>query len=282
MIIFKHTDSLRHYLDSLKRSNKTIGFVPTMGALHAGHISLLENSIKQADMTVCSIFVNPTQFNDRKDFEKYPVNIEEDIYKIETAGTDILFLPSVAELYPEGLNHLEKYDLGNLETILEGKFRPGHFQGVCQVMSRLLDIVKPGRLFMGQKDYQQSLVTQHLLQTLNAKTELIICPTVREFNGLAMSSRNMRLQETERKTAGIIYQALQYIHKNLIPGELHSLKNEAASILFQNGFIVDYVEIADAHTLALANNWNGQQELVALIAVFLKEVRLIDNILLTR
>jgi pantoate--beta-alanine ligase len=282
MILFKDPDCLSRYIDTLRIQHTIIGFVPTMGALHPGHISLLEQSKKQTDITVCSIFVNPTQFNDRKDYEKYPIQIEDDIYKIETAGTDILFLPSVTGLYPHGTDNLEKYELGYLETVLEGKFRPGHFQGVCRVMKRLLSIIRPHKLFMGQKDYQQALVVEQLLQTIGAETELIICPTVREANGLAMSSRNMRLTEVERDKAGNIYRVLQYVKKNLSPGELNTLKREAASLLSQDDFVADYVEIADAHNLNLVDYWDGRQELVALIAVFLKEIRLIDNMLLNR
>lgn len=280
MIIFKQPELLSRYLDSIRSHDTIIGFVPTMGALHAGHISLLEQSKKEAGLTVCSIFVNPTQFNDLKDYEKYPVSIEDDIYKIESVGTNILFLPDENTLYPHGIGHLENYRLGYLETVLEGKFRPGHFQGVCQVMSRLLKIVKPDRLFMGQKDYQQTLVIQELLKTVSTGTELIVCSTVRERDGLAMSSRNMRLTETERKKAGQIFETLKFIKETLAPGSLTTLKNKAGSLLIQQGFTIDYVEIADAKKLTLPDTWDGQQELVALVAGFIGEVRLIDNMLL--
>jgi pantoate--beta-alanine ligase len=252
-----------------------------MGALHAGHISLLEQSKRETSLTVCSIFVNPTQFNDQQDFDKYPVTLEEDIDKIEAVGTDILFLPDVAALYSNGTDNLEQYDIGYLETVLEGRFRPGHFQGVCQVMSRLLKIIRPYKLFMGQKDYQQSLVVQQLLQTMEADTVMVVSPTLRENNGLAMSSRNMRLSDTERKDGGNIYQALLSIKRNLRPGELNTLRNDAKSLLSQKGFKVDYVEIADANTLQLVDTWNGNQKLVALIAVFYRDVRLIDNMLVS-
>ena len=279
MILFKDPVSLGHYLDFHKNHNVSIGFVPTMGALHAGHISLIEQSGREDDLTVCSIFVNPTQFNDRKDYEKYPITLEEDIKKIESVGTDILFIPDVSSLYANGTHDLEHYDIGFLETILEGEFRPGHFQGVCQVMYRLLKIVKPDRLFMGQKDYQQSLVVQQLLRTMQIDTKLIVCPTLRENNGLAMSSRNMRLSEQERKDAGRIHQALLFIKENLKPGSLLSLKENAKKLLNQKGFRIDYIEIADADTLQLMDTWNGHQRLVALAAVFVRDVRLIDNLL---
>jgi pantoate--beta-alanine ligase len=280
MIIFKHSDSLSRYLDSRKIHHSSIGFVPTMGALHEGHISLLDRCKIDANVAVCSIFINPTQFNDKTDYEKYPTTIEEDIRKIEAVGTDILFLPNANELYPEGTVQLEQYDLSYLETVLEGKFRPGHFQGVCQVMNRLLKIVKPDKLFMGQKDYQQSLVVQQLINANGADTQLIVCPTKREPSGLAMSSRNMRLQEYERKKASIIFHALVYIKQNLQQGELTDLKHKACLMLIHEGLKIDYVEIADAHTLHLVDTWDGRQQLVALIAAYLNDVRLIDNMLL--
>src|SRR6186713_3613916 len=160
MILFKRAGDLAAWLAQQRKGGKTIGFVPTLGALHAGHISLIDISKRSAGVTVCSIFVNPTQFNDPNDFQKYPVTLEKDIYLLETAGTDVLFLPELSEVYPNGTKDLEHYDLGRLETIFEGKYRPGHFQGVCQVMRRLLDFVVPDDLFMGQKDYQQCMVVR--------------------------------------------------------------------------------------------------------------------------
>lgn len=281
MILFKDPDLLSSYLDTLRKENIKIGFVPTMGALHAGHISLLEESREHTSLTVCSIFINPTQFNDKKDFDKYPVTLEDDIYKIESAGTNILFLPEASSLYQNGTENLERYDIGYLETILEGKFRPGHFQGVCQVMSRLLKIIRPDKLFMGQKDYQQSLVVEQLLHTLDLQTAMIVSPTFREENGLAMSSRNMRLSDTERKEAGNIYETLLFIKRNLKPGGLETLIDEAKSLLNRDGFKVDYIEIADAKSLRIVDTWNGVQKLVALIAVFLRDVRLIDNMVVS-
>jgi pantoate--beta-alanine ligase len=280
MILFKHSDSIRSYLDTQRALRPDVGFVPTMGALHDGHISLLKRSKKQTQITVCSIYINPTQFNDKKDFEKYPTSIEEDINKIESVGTDILFFPGTDELYPKGITQLEQYDLGYLETILEGRYRPGHFQGVCQVMDRLLKIIKPDKLFLGQKDYQQTLIIEQFLKSIGAEIELLVCPTVREPGGLAMSSRNSRLHEAERKTASSIYESLKFTKENLRQGELSSLKEKAISFLSEKDFIVDYFEIADAATLEPVNSWDGSQKLIALVAVYLKGVRLIDNILL--
>ncbi len=282
MIIFKKAADLRLYLDEQKKNDRSVGFAPTMGALHKGHISLLEASKKENDLTVCSIFVNPTQFNDPTDFEKYPVTIEKDIYLLEKAGCDILFLPPVAEIYPDGFNKQKKYDLGKLETILEGKFRPGHFQGVCMVMERLLDIIHPDKLYLGQKDYQQCMVIKQLIRLMGMEntSALIVCPTLREPDGLAMSSRNMRLNEEERKRAVTIYNILTGIKNNLRPSSVVTIKDKAIEELTSKGFKVDYVEIADAITLEPVIKWDGSQKLVALIAAFNNEVRLIDNMLI--
>src|ERR1700682_6489243 len=193
MILFKRSTDLRHWLLKQENLDKKTGFVPTMGALHVGHMHLIETCRSMVDLSICSIFVNPAQFNDPKDFEKYPVNIEKDIQMLCRAGTDVVFLPSVEEIYPQGETGLETYDLGLLETILEGRYRPGHFQGVCQVMSRLLNIMKPEHLFMGQKDFQQCLVVQRLIEILHISVQFHTVPTVREADGLAQSSRNQRL-----------------------------------------------------------------------------------------
>ena len=270
---------MRH-LETQKKAGVKIGFIPTMGALHNGHLSLMEQSKQKAGITVCSIFINPTQFNDPKDFQKYPVTIEKDIYLLETNAVDILFLPSVDEIYPDGTDNLEHFELGYLETILEGKFRPGHFQGVCQVMFRLLEIVKPDFLFMGQKDYQQCMVVKRLLEIMQSNIQFITCETLRETDGLAMSSRNMRLNEDDRKNATAIYEALIYLKQNIKAGSLINIVDEAKSILNKKDFIIDYVEIADADALAEIENWNGSQKIVALIAAFQHEIRLIDNMLL--
>jgi len=279
MILFKKATELIEYLTIQRKKGLKTGFVPTMGALHNGHISLINDSKKQNDSTICSIFVNPTQFNDPNDFKKYPKTIESDVYLLEKEGCDIIFLPSVEEIYPAGTTVIH-YDLGVLETVLEGKFRPGHFQGVCQVVHRLLDIVQPDNLYLGQKDYQQCMVIKKLIELTSTPTQLVICATQRETSGLAMSSRNMRLTDEERKTAIAIYEVLHGIQKNIQPGDLQKLKEKAALTLTTKGFLVDYVEIADATTLELIGNWNGTTPLVTLAAAFLNNVRLIDNIIL--
>ncbi len=280
MILFKRIADLHKYLDAQRQTGKKVGFVPTMGALHEGHLSLVRQSKSRTDLTVCSIFVNPTQFNNPRDFEKYPVSTEQDIALLVSAGCDLLFLPAVAEIYPGGQQSALHYDLGKLESVLEGKFRPGHFQGVCQVVHRLLDLVMPDDLFLGQKDYQQCMVITRLIELTgyNEKIRVHSCPTVREEDGLAMSSRNRRLDKTGRATAVAIYQSLCFIKNQLQPGDLAELAETAGKQLTEKGFRVDYIEIADAASLAPCPSWDGKQKLVALAAAFLGELRLIDNL----
>lgn len=282
MILFKKTVDLRKWIDNQQITGKKIGFVPTMGALHEGHISLIETSKAQNQITICSIFVNPAQFNDPKDFEKYPVTIEKDILLLEESGCNVLFLPSVAEIYPEGFVSKKHFDLEFIETVLDGKYRPGHFQGVCMVVERLLKIVLPDQLYLGQKDYQQCMVIKKLIEIigLTDKINLVICPTLREPNGLAMSSRNMRLSKDEKETATIIFKTLNYIKANTEKIAPPSLKLSAQKMLEAAGLKPDYVEIADATNLAQVEEWNPNQKMVTLIAAFINEVRLIDNILL--
>ncbi|MCW3117916.1 MAG: pantoate--beta-alanine ligase [Chitinophagaceae bacterium] len=279
MTIFKKTNDLRFFLTGFTDRTKKTGFVPTMGALHKGHISLITESKKTDDLTVCSIFINPAQFNDPRDFEKYPVTIEKDILMLEQAGCDILFLPLVKEIYPAGSGQDKQYDLGYLETILEGRYRPGHFQAVGMIIDKLLTIIHPNNLYLGGKDYQQCMVIKKLLHQLNLdKTiNLKICNTVREADGLAMSSRNMRLNSEERKKASAIFNALELLKLNLEMGSLDLLKEKARNILYENAFRPDYVEIADAANLKIIPNWDGKTKVVGLIAAYMNEVRLIDN-----
>ncbi len=279
MIIFKTKEGLKNYLRKNKNHIQTVGFVPTMGALHSGHLSLIKNSLKTNDLTVCSIFVNPTQFNNKKDFALYPTPVHKDILLLLAAGCDIVFLPTVKEMYPLGYK-LKTYELGPIENILEGEFRPQHYQGVCQIVAKLLEIVSPDNLYLGQKDYQQCMVINKLISLQQYPTAIKICPTVREENGLAMSSRNMRLSATEKKGAAVIYETLLHIKENIQSGDLTKLKKDMVKKLTQKNFMVDYVEIADAKDLTPLNLWNGKQKLVALIAASLNDVRLIDNMLL--
>ncbi len=281
MVLFKKTADLSNWLESQRKNNCRVGFVPTMGALHTGHLSLVDSSKKENDITVASIFVNPTQFNDPKDLKKYPVTIEKDIDMLEKTGCDVLFLPPVKEIYPDGAASQKNYDLGFLETVLEGKYRPGHFQGVCMVVERLLNIVDPHNLYLGQKDYQQCMVITRLTELMGKPINVDICPTLREKDGLAMSSRNMRLSTEERKTATAIYKCLSLAKEKLQAGNIIPLKNEMKAMLEKAGFKIDYAEIADAATLELIDEWDGQRKLVAVIAAFINEVRLIDNMIIS-
>ena len=282
MIIIKKISDLQKFLITYAGAGHDAGFVPTMGALHNGHISLISESKENNPVTVCCIFVNPTQFNDPADYEKYPITLENDILLLERSGCDILFLPPVKEIYPDGTLQIKKYDLGHLEKILEGQYRPGHFQGVCMVIERLLNIVQPGNLYLGQKDYQQCMVVKRLVELMGAtnKINVRICPTLREKDGLAMSSRNLRLNEEERKKAGTIYTVLRFIKERIAKGDLTGLKDAGKKMLLENGFKPDYIEIAAASDLELINEWDGEKKVVALIAAFLNEIRLIDNLAL--
>lgn len=279
MLIVKTAENLSGQIIQAKKRNQTIGFAPTMGALHEGHISLLQAAKKENDLTVCSIFVNPTQFNNKNDFQNYPITLEKDIEKLEAAGCDLLFLPNLEEIYPKG--YLKKnFDLGQLENILEGAFRPGHFDGVCQVVDILLTLVQPDHLYMGQKDFQQCMVIKRLLQLTNRQDEiqLHIMPTLRESDGLAMSSRNLRLNETARQKAPAIFQTMKWIQGHLQKQTLEQLEDEAKKQLQSKGFVVDYVTIANANDLSKPQSLS--EPLVVLVAAYLEPVRLIDNLLL--
>lgn len=279
MILVKTAARLNLHLSVYLSAGKNIGFVPTMGALHRGHISLIERSEVENEVTVCSIFVNPAQFSNAEDLQKYPVTIEQDINALEKAGCDLLFLPSVIEMYPAD-EKPDHYDLGYLENILEGKFRPDHFQGVCRIVDKLLAAVKPNVLYLGRKDYQQCMVIKQMMQARNYKAALRICDTVREPDGLAMSSRNLRLDPAERDQAVKIIESLMLIKNKLRPGNLSEIKNDATLFLEKNGYKVDYAEIANAETLISADEWNGKTKNVALVAAYINDIRLIDNLVL--
>lgn len=266
MVICRTIASLEEYL-STRPSGPRLGFIPTMGALHDGHASLIREARAGGRFAVVSVFVNPTQFNDPTDFQKYPKTIDQDIFLLEKTGTDVLFLPSVDEIYPQGTAPAKHYDLGYLETVLEGQYRPGHFQGVCQVVERLLRIVRPDDLYMGQKDYQQCMVIRRLIELENLPVTLVVCPIRREPDGLAMSSRNLRLDAAHRAGATAIYAALEAIKHGDTP-------EQAKTALESKGFKVDYVTVANAKTL---QPWDGKSQAVALIAAFYNDVRLIDN-----
>ncbi len=276
MVIFKHAAALSAHLKTVK---EPVGFVPTMGALHAGHQSLIEASVREGAFTVCSIFVNPTQFTESADFEKYPVTTDADIKLLTEAGCEALYLPAVEDVYPAGSATAPTYDFGALETVFEGAQRPGHFAGVGQVVARLLQIVHPQYLYLGQKDFQQCRVIASLIQQLGMDMELKICPTLREADGLAMSSRNRRLSDAERVRAGTIYQCLISVKtkKRSVPFAI--LEKESRELLTRKGFAVEYLSLADAGTLQPMADFAPCRQVV-LFAGRLGSTRLIDNMLL--
>ena len=281
MVIFKKISDIKSYMLAQVANGCRIGFIPTMGALHAGHMSLIQKAKEDGMLPVCSIFVNPTQFNDKKDLEKYPVSTEADIELLLNAGCEVLFLPDVEEIYPGGESHTKAYDFGYLDTILEGAKRPGHFKGVGQVVSRLLEIIEPDNLYLGQKDYQQCMVIKKLAEIMGlTKLNLVICNTKRESDGLAMSSRNRRLTEPQRVVAGIIYQCLVSIQSKQNISSFAIVKKECEDLLSAKGFAPEYVALAEANDLTLLDDYKKDTPMVALIAAKIGEIRLIDNMLL--
>ena len=277
MVIFKQADDVQQYLS---QANRAIGYIPTMGALHAGHTSLITQARNDGRLTVCSIYVNPTQFNDPEDYKLYPITIEADTKLLLEADCDVLFLPDTHTIYPFGTEMARAYDFGDLESVLEGAHRPGHFRGVGQVVSRLLEIIRPDFLYMGQKDYQQCMVIGQLIKMMGIPTQLIVCPTVREADGLALSSRNRRLTEPQRTLASIIYQCLVSIATKAEVGNWGIVQKECLELLRQKGFEPEYVALADSQTLQELSEFEPSRKMVALIAAKMGKVRLIDNMLI--
>lgn len=281
MLLFKRVQDIENHLVSPQKEGLLIGFVPTMGALHSGHISLIKSAQKACDVVVCSIFVNPTQFNDPTDFEKYPITIDRDIELLSEVGCDVLLLPSVNEVYPNGVANKQKIDFGFLAETLEGEHRPGHFDGMAQVVERLLRIVKPNKLYMGQKDYQQQLIVAELIKKRKLKTQLVVSETVREKDGLAMSSRNVKLDKDARKTALLLSKILNEVKAKLKTSKTDALLVEEwgrKAITSNPGITLEYFEIRDSKTLKPITG--KQQNMVALVAARVGGVRLIDNMLL--
>lgn len=278
MKILKTSKELVELLASLKNSNSNIGFVPTMGALHAGHISLLERAIQENDTVICSIFVNPTQFNDPKDLEKYPRPIEQDIELLTKAGCHILFMPEVNDIYA---NELEwTHTFGELETLWEGAMRPGHFKGVGQIVYKLFSIVKPTNAYFGQKDFQQTLIIKKLISDFSLKINLHVCPIIREENGLAMSSRNIRLNAEDRAHSGKIFEALNFTKEQICAGQRNlSLLKEKAQAILSNipNLHIEYVDIVNPDNLNIVTEIHENDKLLMIIAVKLGGTRLIDN-----
>lgn len=281
MIICTSPNQLQDALDHGRQRVDEIGFVPTMGALHQGHISLVNAALAKNLLTVASIFVNPTQFNNKSDFELYPRTENADITMLEQAGCHIVYLPQPTHIYPSVDPLPRHYELGNLENLLEGEHRPGHYQGVCQVVHRLLYAVRPHHLFMGIKDYQQCMVVQRLIDMHTIPVALHKVPTVREADGLAMSSRNRRLSAEQRGKAVSIYNALCMVKERFAFTPIRQLEEEAAAYLLDMGFAsVDYVSIAHAYNLQPLQEGERSEPAVCLVAAWLGEIRLIDNLAL--
>lgn len=279
MLIFTKVDELQNYLTKVKTKGLSLGFVPTMGALHEGHISLIEASKSQCDLTICSIFVNPRQFNDLSDLKRYPRTPEKDTTLLENTACSVLFLPSVDEIYPN--DTVEKFDFGHLDSILEAKYRPGHFNGVGQVLKRFFELIRPDKAFFGIKDYQQVMIVKALVNQFRIPVEIVSCPILREMDGLAMSSRNVLLNAEERKTAA------------LIPSIMNRAKNmltQESSIEQTKQFVsdevekwpamrLDYFDVCAPDTLLPIKNKEKGQHCVLLIALYIGKIRLIDNCL---
>lgn len=279
MFIFKEIKSLTDHLTSLRKIAKTVGFVPTMGALHQGHISLVNKAAAENDVVISSIFVNPTQFNNPDDLKNYPRTPETDQQLLELNKVDILFSPSVNEIYDGSKNAYPELDLGLLGNVMEGAHRPGHFAGVVQIVSRLFEIVKPEKSYFGEKDFQQLAVIRYMTKEFGFPIQIIGCPTVRESNGLAMSSRNLRLSENGRAEASAIFKALSLAvnkSENHSPAELKKII--ARKIESVDSLKIEYIEIADEETLQPVTDWKNHFHVRCFAAVFCENVRLIDNV----
>lgn len=276
MFLAKTVSELQNKLSGLKKTG-TVGFVPTMGALHAGHISLVNQAVTENNIVVVSIFVNPTQFNDKGDLERYPRTLESDLKLIEKTGCQIVFAPAVQEVYPE--TDTRKFNFGELETVMEGKHRPGHFNGVAQVVSKLFDFVKPDKAYFGLKDFQQLAIIKEMVKQLKIDTEIVECPIVREESGLAMSSRNELLTGEERKNAAVISSTLFKAKELSRSKSVNELETWVIETINKNQFLnVEYFEIVDDLRLQPVKNWDEDCKKVGCIAVFCGKVRLIDNI----
>lgn len=275
--IYRYKNDIRAAIHTEREKGNTIGFVPTMGALHQGHISLLSRSVAENDISVSSVFVNPIQFNNKEDLLKYPRTLEDDISKLEAAGCNMVFAPSVEEMYPDEVD--ERFDFGHLENVMEGASRPGHFNGVGVVVSRLFDICMPHKAYFGEKDYQQFMIIKELAMIKDYDIEIIACPIIREADGLAMSSRNVRLKDSERLIAPVIFETLEWIKKQADRSSLQEVLSAARQKLSAFPEIkVEYLEVVDERTLSTIESWESARSIRAFIALFLGEVRLIDNL----
>ena len=277
MKICNKVEELEDFLSEFRKQGKVIGFVPTMGALHSGHLSLVEKCRAECNITVASIFVNPLQFNDKNDYNNYPKTLKADSEGLSSAGCDIVFIPDEKEMYP--VRKDVHYDLGLLEEIMEGKHRPGHFQGVARVVERLFDIVKPDKAYFGAKDFQQIMVIKRMIAITKQSVEIVICPTKRESDGLAMSSRNMRLNEVQRKSAPALYHALSQIPEMLRSNDFKTAESWFFNYIDNVPFLkAEYIDVADPDKLEIIRTPVKGSTYIAFAAVYCGEVRLIDNI----
>lgn len=277
MEIYHHRREIHQRIASLKKAGKSIGFVPTMGALHAGHISLVRQARQQNEFTVVSIFVNPTQFNNKEDLVLYPRTLDTDLPLLEKEGCDCVFIPDEKEMYPEP--DLRVFSFGNLDKVMEGKFRPGHFNGVAQIVTKLFDIVNPDRAYFGQKDFQQLAIIRKLASDCRYPVEIVACPIVREADGLAMSSRNTRLSPVERQHAPLIFKTMLQAKETGTSVSPESLKKSVIDAINKDPFLqVEYFEIVDGKTLQPVKSWDKPGTKIGCIAVHAGKIRLLDNI----
>ncbi len=269
----------RKILQQVREEEKSIGFVPTMGALHEGHLELIRKAAKVGDFVAASIFVNPIQFNNKEDLEKYPRTLEKDLKLLKQNGCDLVFVPEVSEMYPDNIT--AKYNFGRLERVMEGKHRPGHFNGVAVVVKKLFDIVGPDKAFFGQKDFQQLLIIRKLVEIENIAVEIVACPTVREKDGLAMSSRNMRLTPEEREQAPFLYQTLSKAASMTQASNPEELARWGRGQIEQHpAFKLEYFEVARARELDHVEKFERGKTYVICLAAHLGKVRLIDNVII--
>lgn len=280
MEIVKSIADLESKVSSLKREGKTIGLVPTMGALHEGHLSLIRRSVEQNDCTIASVFVNPTQFNNKEDLAKYPRTLENDSELLATAGCHLLFAPDASDIYTdEELAKPFSFDFKGLDRVMEGKFRPGHFNGVVQIVSKLFSLTKPDRAYFGEKDFQQLSIIRLMNETYGFGIDIVACPIVREESGLAMSSRNALLSDAERAVAAHIYAVLAESRTFMPDTPVAELKESAVRAIEQKPELrVEYFEIVDGKTLQEVEDWRDSDYIVGCITVYCGKVRLIDNI----
>ena len=283
MEIFHHIEDYGEWYAKANLKNASIGFVPTMGALHKGHLSLIEASKSDNDYTVCSIFVNPTQFNDKADYEKYPRHLDDDIQELKKHSCNVLFAPESQEMYPANGQHVQntQIDLGQIAEVMEGKFRPGHFDGVITIVKKLFRIIKPNRAYFGKKDFQQLAIIRKMNKVLEMPIEIIGCPTIREDDGLAISSRNLLLSPQQRSEAPAIYRSLLKSKEKLAEQDVDQIKRGLIDGINSSSCLdVEYVEIADSLSLQPIDSWGSTDSAVCCVAVHAGDVRLIDNIML--